>query len=410
MSFMAIVYGVTAFTTLVLLMVAVILFAKWILVPSGNVRILINGDETKKLRVPTGGNLLTTLAEQGVFVSSACGGGGTCAQCKCRVLSGGGEILPTERSSMTRREVREHTRLACQVPVKQDMAIEIPPEVFSVRKWECRVRSNENVATFIKEFVLELPPDEEVDFQAGGYIQIECPPHSLAYKDFHIGEEYRGDWNHFNIWKYRSVVKESTMRAYSMANYPAEKGVILLNIRIATPPPKRDDLPPGIMSSYIFSLQPGDAVTISGPYGEFFVRDTPAEKIYIGGGAGMAPLRSHIFQMLKTLQRGEKISYWYGARSLREAFYVEEFVQLAREFPNFTWHLALSEPLPEDNWTGHVGFIHQVLHDEYLANHRAPEDCEYFMCGPPMMTTAVLNLLDSLGVERESIYFDDFGL
>ncbi|MGL4943587.1 MAG: NADH:ubiquinone reductase (Na(+)-transporting) subunit F [Thermoguttaceae bacterium] len=410
MDILPILYGVAAFTILILLMVAVILAAKRFLVPGGNVRIVVNGDESEPLSVPTGGKLLGTLADVGIFIPSACGGGGTCAQCKCRVISGGGDILPTERSAMTRREVREKTRLACQVAVKQDLSIEIPPEVFSVRKWECKVRSNKNVATFIKEFVLELPQGEEVNFKAGGYIQIECPPHTIDYKDFEIGEEYRGDWDRFNIWKYRSVVTEPTMRAYSMANYPAEKGIIMLNIRIATPPPRRDDLPPGIMSSYIFSLKPGDAVTISGPYGEFFVRDTPAEKIYIGGGAGMAPLRSHIFHMLKTLHRGERISYWYGARSLREAFYTEEFEQLAREFPNFTWHLALSEPLPEDNWTGPVGFIHQVLQKEYLGSHRAPEDCEYFMCGPPMMTAAVLNLLDSLGVERESIYFDDFGL
>ncbi|MCF0233773.1 MAG: NADH:ubiquinone reductase (Na(+)-transporting) subunit F [Thermoguttaceae bacterium] len=405
-----IVAGVVAFTLIVLALVAIILAAKATLVPSGNVNIEINGDASKTLSVPTGGKLLGTLADQKIFVPSACGGGGTCGQCKVRVLSGGGEILPTEVGHMTRKEIKLGTRLACQTPVKQDMKIEIPPEIFSVKKWECTVRSNKNVATFIKELVLELPPGENVDFKAGGYIQIERPAGLVVkYKDFDIQEEYRADWDKYDVWRYVSDVPEGVTRAYSMANYPQEKGLVKLNVRIASPPPRTPNVPPGLMSSFIFSLKPGDKVTVSGPYGEFFVRENDAEKIYIGGGAGMAPLRSHIFEMLKHLDRGEKISYWYGARSLREAFYVDEFEALAKTHPNFSFHLALSEALPEDNWKGLTGFIHQALYDNYLKDHKAPEDCEYFMCGPPMMTQSVLRLLDNLGVERESIFFDDFG-
>ncbi|MGL6227297.1 MAG: NADH:ubiquinone reductase (Na(+)-transporting) subunit F [Thermoguttaceae bacterium] len=405
-----IIAGIIAFPAIILVLVLVILWAQKILVSSGDVKIEINGDTEKALTVSAGGKLLGVLANQGIFIPSACGGGGTCGQCKCRVLGGGGDILPTERGLMNRREVKEHVRLSCQVPVKQDMKIEVNPEIFSIKKWECKVRSNKNVSTFIKEFVLELPEGEHVDFKAGGYIQIEAPPHTVDYKNFDIPEEYREDWDKYNVWQYKSVVKEETVRAYSMANYPEEKGIIMLNVRIATPPPNKPDVPPGIMSSYIFSLKSGDKVTISGPYGEFFIRETPNEKIYIGGGAGMAPLRSHIFEMLKHLHLGVKISYWYGARSLREVFYADEFEALAKEFPNFSWNLALSEPLPEDNWQGPVGFIHQVLHDNYLKHHPAPEDVEYFMCGPPMMSGAVLKMLDQLGVERESIHFDDFGL
>ena len=408
-AYMPVLAGVVAFSLVVLLLVAVILAAKATLIPAGNVKIEINGDPSKALSVATGGKLLGTLADQKIFVPSACGGGGTCGQCKVKVKSGGGDILPTERGHMTRRQIKEGTRLACQCPVKQDLDIEIPPEIFSVKKWVCTVRSNRNVATFIKELVLELPKGENVDFRAGGYIQIECPAYDISYKDYDIQPEYRGDWDKFNLWQYRSIVKEPTMRAYSMANYPQEKGMVMLNVRIASPPPRMAKVPPGIMSSYIFSLKPGDKVTISGPYGEFFIQETPAEKVYIGGGAGMAPLRSHIFELLKHLDAKQKISYWYGARSLREAFYVEEFEELAKEHPNFSWHLALSDPLPEDNWTGSTGFIHQVLHDEYLKSHKAPEDCEYYMCGPPMMVGAVLKMLDNLGVERESIHFDDFG-
>ncbi len=405
-----IISGVVAFTGVVVALALFIYLARRILVPSGDVKITINEDPAKAVTVHTGGKLMGTLADNGIFIPSACGGGGTCGQCKCIVKSGGGDILPTERGQMTRREIKEHVRLSCQVPVKTDMEIEIPAEVFSVKKWECTVRSNDNVATFIKEFIIDLPEGEDVDFKAGGYIQIECPPHTVDYsKDIDIAQEYRGDWDKYDVWRYKSVVTEPTMRAYSMANYPEEKGIIKLNIRIATPPPKRDDVPPGIMSSYIFSRKPGDKVTISGPYGEFFIKETPAEKIYVGGGAGMAPLRSHVFELLKHMDAKQKISYWYGARSLREAFYVDEFEELARKHPNFSWHLALSEPLPEDNWTGPTGFIHQVLLDEYLSKHPSPEDCEYYMCGPGLMTRAMMNMLDNLGVERESIYFDDFG-
>lgn len=400
--------GVVMFTVVVMLLVCAILIARRFLVAQGDVKIEINDDPSKTLTVPAGGKLLQTLASQKIFVASACGGQGTCGQCRLQVLSGGGEILPTEKDHFTRGEVRDHWRLSCQVAVKQDLKIRVPAEVFDVKKWTCTVRSNNNVATFIKQLVLEIPKGEEVNFKAGGYIQIECPPYEVAYKDFDIAEEYRPDWDRFHVWDYVSKVDKPNMRAYSMANYPEEKGIIMLNVRIATPP-RGMNVPPGIMSSYIFSLKPGDKVVISGPYGEFFPQDTQNEMVYIGGGAGMAPLRSHIFDLLKRLKSGRKISYWYGARSLREVFYDDEFRALEKEFPNFSFHLALSDPLPEDNWTGSTGFIHQVLHDEYLKDHQAPECCEYYMCGPPMMTKAVLGMLDSLGVERENIYFDDFG-
>ena len=370
----------------------------------------INDDPSKTLEVPMGGKLLQTLADKKIFVPSACGGGGSCGQCKVQVLEGGGEILPTELGHMSRREVRDHWRLACQTPVKQNMKLQINPEIFSVQKWECTVKSNRNVATFIKELVLELPQGEHVDYRAGGYIQIECDPHTVAYKDFDIDPEYHGDWDKYNLWQYVSTCTEHVTRAYSMASYPAEKGIVMLNVRIASPPPRMPNVPPGLMSSYIFSLKPGDKVTISGPYGEFFVNEkSDSEMIYVGGGAGMAPLRSQIFDELLTKNCQRKISYWYGARSLREVFYADEFDKLAEKFPNFSWHLALSDPLPEDNWKGPTGFIHQCLYDLYLKDHPAPEDCEYYMCGPPMMTGAVVKLLDSLGVERENIYFDDFG-
>ena len=398
------------FTGIVLALVIVILLARKLLVPSGLVTLEINDDPSKTLEVPMGGKLLQTLADKKIFVPSACGGGGSCGQCKVQVLEGGGEILPTELGHMSRREVRDHWRLACQTPVKQNMKLQINPEIFSVQKWECTVKSNRNVATFIKELVLELPKGEHVDYRAGGYIQIECDPHTVAYKDFDIDPEYHGDWDKYNLWQYVSTCTEHVTRAYSMASYPAEKGIVMLNVRIASPPPRMPNVPPGLMSSYIFSLKPGDKVTISGPYGEFFVNEkSDAEMIYVGGGAGMAPLRSQIFDELLTKNCQRKISYWYGARSLREVFYADEFDKLAEKFPNFSWHLALSDPLPEDNWKGPTGFIHQCLYDLYLKDHPAPEDCEYYMCGPPMMTGAVVKLLDSLGVERENIYFDDFG-
>ena len=403
--------GVTMFTAVVLALVVVILIAKARLVASGNVDILINNDPEKAISVPVGGKLLNVLADNGIFVSSACGGGGTCAQCKVHVHEGGGDILPTELSHITKREARERMRLSCQVAVKQDMKIEVPAEVFEVKRWKCKVRSNKDVATFIRELVLELPEGENVDFRAGGFIQIECPPYEADYKDYDIAEEYRPDWDRFNIWRYKSVVKEGgPQRAYSMANYPDEKGIIMLNIRIATPPPRGPEgIPPGVMSSYTYSLKEGDEVTISGPFGEFFAKDTDAEMVFIGGGAGMAPMRSHIFDQLRRICTERKVTFWYGARSLKEMFYEDDFNTLAEENENFTWHTALSEPLPEDNWTGYVGFIHQVLYDNYLRDHPAPEDCEYYICGPPLMLSACLNLLHDLGVEDQNILFDDFG-
>ena len=318
-------------------------------------------------------------------------------------------MLPTEESHFTKRDAKEGWRLSCQTPVKQDMKVEVPEEVFGVKKWECTVESNPNVATFIKELTLRLPEGEDVAFRAGGYVQLECPPHVVNYKDFDIQDEYRGDWDKFNLWRYVSKVDETTIRAYSMANYPDEKGVVKFNIRVASPPPGRDDIPPGKMSSWVFNLKKGDKVTVYGPFGEFFARDTDHEMVFVGGGAGMAPMRSHIFDQLKRLHSTRKISFWYGARSMREAFYVEEFDKLAAENPNFKWHLALSDPLPEDNWTGYTGFIHNVLYENYLKDHPAPEDCEFYMCGPPMMNSAVIKTLLDLGVERENIMLDDFG-
>ena len=400
--------GVGMFTVIVLSLVVLILVARSWLVSSGDVTIEINGE--RKITVPAGGKLLQTLAGQDIFLSSACGGGGSCAQCKCIVESGGGEMLPTEEAHFTRRDASEGWRLSCQTPVKQDMKIRVPEEVFGVRKWECTVESNFNVATFIKELTLRLPEGESVDFRAGGYVQLECPPHEVAYKDFHIQDEFRADWDKFNLWRFVSRVNEPVVRAYSMANYPGEKGIVKFNIRVASPPPKGgDNIPPGKMSSWVFNLKPGDKVTVYGPFGEFFAKETDNEMVFIGGGAGMAPMRSHIFDQLKRLKSQRKISFWYGARSLREAFYVEEFDQLAKENPNFTWTLALSDPLPEDNWTGPTGFIHNVLYESYLKDHPAPEDCEFYMCGPPVMNAAVIKMLTDLGVERDSIFLDDFG-
>lgn len=404
-----IILGVVMFTVIVLLLVLVILFAKSQLVASGNVSISINDNAEHSLTVPIGGKLLNVLAENKVYLPSACGGGGTCGECKCVVLEGGGDVLPTETSKLNRKQIREHYRLSCQVPVKDNIKIEVPAEIFDIRKWDCKVRSNKNVATFIKELVLELPEGENVDFRAGGYIQIEAPPHVVKYSDFSVEDDYKADWDKFNLWRYVSKVDEPVLRAYSMASYPEEKGIIMLNVRIASPPPRMPDVPPGQMSSYIFNLKSGDKVTISGPYGEFFAKKTDAEMVFIGGGAGMAPMRSHIFDQLKRLDTKRKISFWYGARSRRESFYDDEFDKLAEEHKNFEWHLALSEPLPEDNWEGYTGFIHQVLFENYLKDHPAPEDCEYYMCGPPMMNNAVIQMLENLGVERENIMLDDFG-
>ena len=402
-------FGVIGFTLVILALVIVLMFARRRLVQSGPVRIVINEDPEHSLETQAGGTLLGTLAANHIFIPSACGGKGSCGVCKVKVAEGGGAMLPTEAAHVSRGEAREGCRLACQVKVKQDMKIEVPAEVFSVRRWVCRVRSNRNVATFIKELVLELPEGEEVPFRAGGYIQIECPPHVVAYKDFDIAQEYRRDWDKFDQWRFVSRCEQEVQRAYSMANYPEEKGIIMLNVRIASPPPRLPDVPPGVMSSYIFGLAPGDEVTISGPYGEFFARPTDNEMIFIGGGAGMAPMRSHIFDQFRRLQTTRKVSFWYGARSLREAFYIEDFDAIAAENENFSWHLALSEPLEEDNWTGLTGFIHQVLYDNYLKDHPAPEDCEYYICGPPMMNDAVIQMLTDLGVEPENILFDDFG-
>ncbi|MBU2705228.1 NADH:ubiquinone reductase (Na(+)-transporting) subunit F [Zooshikella marina] len=400
--------GVAMFTVIVLALVAVILVARSKLVSTGDVTININDDPEKSVTTAAGGKLLQTLAENNIFLSSACGGGGSCAQCKCKVLDGGGSILPTEESHFNKREANEGWRLACQVPVKQNMQIEVPEEFFGVKKWECTVKSNHNVATFIKELVLELPEGEVVNFRAGGYVQLEAPPHEVHYKDFDVEEEYRPDWDKFNLWQYVSKVDEPVIRAYSMANYPEEKGVLKFNIRIASPPPG-SDVPPGKMSSWVFNLKPGDKVTVYGPFGEFFAKDTEAEMVFIGGGAGMAPMRAHIFDQLKRLNSKRKMSFWYGARSKREMFYIEDYDHLAAENDNFEWHVALSDPQPEDNWTGYTGFIHQVLLENYLKDHPAPEDCEYYMCGPPMMNAAVIKMLEDLGVEPENILLDDFG-
>jgi Na+-transporting NADH:ubiquinone oxidoreductase subunit F len=401
-------YSVVVFTSILLLLAVLILWIRARLVPRGDVNIRVN--EKLDLTASTGGRLLGTLADAGIFVPSACGGGGTCGQCRVRILSGGGLLLPTEASLISKREASDGERLACQVAVSEDLEIQVPEEVFGVKKWQCRVRSNDNVATFIKELVLELPAGETLDFKAGGYIQIECPPHELSYSTFEIAAEYFDDWRRFRLLELESIVTEPAVRAYSMANYPEESDIIMLNVRIATPPPNANGkVPPGVMSSYIFNLKPGAEVTVSGPYGEFLAKDTDAEMVFIGGGAGMAPMRSHIFDQLKRLHSSRKISFWYGARSLREAFYVEEFDQLQAGHDNFSWHLALSDPLPEDNWSGLVGFIHEVLYENYLKEHPAPEDCEYYMCGPPMMIAAVTRLLEDLGVEDENVLFDDFG-
>ncbi|APZ91020.1 NADH:ubiquinone reductase (Na(+)-transporting) subunit F [Fuerstiella marisgermanici] len=405
---MTVILGVAIFTGVVAALVWLIVAARSQLVSTGDVSIVINDQKT--ISIPAGGKLLNALADEGIFVSSACGGGGTCAQCKVNVLEGGGDILPTEKTHINKKAEREGCRLSCQVAVKQDMKIEVPHEALETKKWRCKVRSNRNVATFIKELVLELPEGEDVGFKAGGYIQIEAPPHVVNYRDFDIDEEYHSDWDNFNVWDNISKVDETVIRAYSMANYPGEKGIIMLNVRVASPPPRSPKgTPPGKMSSYIFNLKPGDEVTISGPYGEFFIKETPAEKIYIGGGAGMAPLRSHTFELFKNMHTDCKVSYWYGGRSVRELFYLEEFEELEKKHDNFSMHIALSDPLPEDNWTGLTGFIHQVLHDEYLSKHPAPEDCEYYICGPPIMLKCVQDMLSDLGVEPENIAFDDFG-
>ena len=399
--------GVGMFTAVVLALVAFILAAREKLVSTGLVTIDVNGE--KDITVPSGDKLLLTLSNAGLFLASACGGGGTCAQCKCIVTEGGGSMLPTEESHFSKREANEGWRLSCQTAVKQDMKVIIPEEVFGVKQWECTVEANPNVATFIKELTLRLPDGESVDFKAGGYVQLECPPHHVKYSDFDIEDEYRADWDRFGFFKHESIVNESVIRAYSMANYPEEKGIVKFNIRCATPPPGTEGIPPGVMSSWAFNLKPGDRVNVFGPFGEFFAKETSTEMVFIGGGAGMAPMRSHLFDQLRRLKTDRKISFWYGARSMRECFYNDEYDTLAGENDNFEWHLALSDSQPEDKWDGHKGFIHQVLYENYLKEHPAPEDCEYYMCGPPMMNSAVISMLLDLGVERDNIFLDDFG-
>ncbi len=410
----SIVTAIAAFVAITLILVALLLYAKKKLTSSGTVTIDINDGE-KSIEAESGSTLLTTLGENGVYLPSACGGGGSCGMCKCQVLEGGGEILPTEVNFFTRRQQQEKWRLGCQVKVKENLKIHVPEEVLGVKKWECEVVSNHNVATFIKEFVVKLPEGETLNFRAGGYIQIDVPKYEVDFaKDVDVEPEYREDWDAMNLWSLKAVNKEETFRAYSMANHPAEGNIVMLNIRIATPPWDRAaggfmNVPPGVCSSYIFSRKPGDKVTVSGPYGEFFMRDTPNEKMFIGGGAGMAPMRSHIFDLFLTKKWTGPATFWYGARSKREIFYQDDFDRIQQEHPNFNYTIALSDPKPEDNWTGKTGFIHQVIYDQYLSKHEAPEDIEYYLCGPPMMIDAVLKMLDSLGVPAENILFDDFG-
>lgn len=399
--------GVTFFTAIVLALVGVILAARSRLVASGNVTIHVNDE--RDVAAPVGSKLIGALSDAQLFLPAACGGGGTCAQCRVKVFSGGGAILPAETSHITKREALEGERLACQVTVKQDMRIRIPDEVFGIKKWLCTVRSNHSLTTYIKELILDVPQDVDVNFRAGGYVQLECPPHHIRFADFDIEEEFREDWDRFDLWRYESRVTEVTERAYSMANYPGEKGLIILDIRLALPPGSDPSIPPGVMSSYVFSLKPGDQITVSGPFGDFFAREGDAEMVFIGGGAGMAPLRSHIFDQLFRLKSNRKLSFWYGARSLREVFYVEDFNKLEREHEDFHWHIALSDPRAEDSWDGYVGFVHNMLYELHLRDHPAPEDCEYYICGPPMMNAGIVNVLRTMGVEDDNILLDDFG-
>jgi Na+-transporting NADH:ubiquinone oxidoreductase subunit F len=405
--------SILTFLFMILLLVSILLFAKKKLTPQGTVKVIIN--EENEIEAEPGGTLLGLLSEQQIFLPSACGGGGTCGMCKAQVFEGGGDILPTETGFFTRKEAQNNWRLGCQVKVRGDMKIAVPEEIFGIKKWECEVISNESVATFIKEFVVKLPEGETLDFRSGGYIQIDVPKCEVDYKNIEIGEEYREDWDKFNMWDLKMKNPEPIFRAYSMANHPAEGNIVMLNIRIATPPwdPKNKGfmkVNPGICSSYIFNLKPGDKVTVSGPYGEFFIKDTKREMMFIGGGAGMAPMRSHIFDLFHTKKTTDrKATFWYGGRSLRELFYIDEFRAIEKEYPNFSFHIGLSEPMPEDNWEGDVGFIHQIILDNYLSKHDEPEEIEYYLCGPPMMNDAVFKMLDELGVPPENIAFDDFG-
>jgi Na+-transporting NADH:ubiquinone oxidoreductase subunit F len=396
-----------AFSSFILALVVVLMYAEKKLVHQGKVKININDDEEKSVEVDAGGNLLTVLSNNKIFLPSACGGGGTCGMCKCQIVDGGGDVLPTEKTLLTRSDIKENWRIACQVKVKEDLNIHVPEEIFSINKFECEVISNDNVATFIKELKLQLPKGEHMDFQAGGYIQIYIPPYGLDFNEFEVEDQYHPDWDKYNIWDYKSSNDEEIFRAYSMANYPAEGDIVMLNVRIATPPPGTN-YPPGIASSYIFNLKPGDKVTVSGPYGEFFIKDSDREMIYVGGGAGMAPMRSHLFHLFNTLKTGRKVNFFYGARSLREMFYDDEFKAIKEKFPNFSYTVALSEPMPEDNWTGPVGFIHQVVQDTYLNDHEDPGEIEYYLCGPPMMIDAVNKMLYNMGVDNEMIAYDVF--
>ena len=410
MDILVVISGVIVFLFIAYTLVTVLFLAEKKLISQDNVVIGINDDPEKSFKVKPGGTLLSSLANQNIFVPSACGGGGTCGVCKCQVNEGGGDLLPTEAGHISRSEAKDNWRLSCQVKVRENMKVELPSEILDVRKWECIVKSNRSVATFIKELILELPKGEIIDFQSGGYIQIDIPKYKCSFSEFNVEDEYRGDWDKFKMW---DLIAENTeddvFRAYSMANHPAEGNMVMLNVRIAHPPPQKWDAPPGVASSYIYNLKAGDKVTISGPYGEFFIKDTDREMVYVGGGAGMAPMRSHIFHLFDTLETGRKVSYWYGARSMREMFYDDHFKKIQEKFPNFTYHVALSDPLPEDNWKGFTGFIHQVVLDNYLKDHEDPTEIEYYMCGPPMMNTAVQNMLDDIGVEQEMIDFDDFG-
>lgn len=407
-----IITSVIVFLIAVLIPVAILVIVRKRLTPQGKVNIDINDE--KSLEVEPGNSLLATLANEQIFLPSACGGGGNCGMCKCQVLEGGGAILPTETGFFSRKEQQNHWRLGCQVKVREDMKIHINPQIFGIRKWECEVVSNRNVATFIKEFKVKLPEGEHLNFKSGGYIQIDVPKIDVKYKDIVVNEEYQKDWEKFHMFDLVMHNPEPQFRAYSMANHPAEDNIIMLNVRIATPPFDRVNggfmkVNPGVCSSYIYSLKPGDKVMISGPYGEFHVKDTDNEMIFIGGGAGMAPMRSHILDQFLTKHTKRKASFWYGGRSLRELFYIDDFKKIEAENPNFKFNIALSAPLPDDNWTGYVGNIHEVLFENYLKSHEAPEDIEYYLCGPPMMTQAVLKMLDNLGVPKDNIMFDDFG-
>ena len=401
--------SIIVFTIVIFFLVMLLTFAESKLLPQGEVEILINDNKEKSPRVNPGGSLLNILSQKGIFIPSACGGGGTCAQCICQVHNGGGEILTTELNHISRNDAKKDWRLACQVKVRENMKISIPDEVFSIQKWECTVKSNDNVATFIKELVLELPEGDNLNFQAGGYIQIDIPKYEIDFKNFDIQDEYKEDWDNYKIWDLKGLNDENQFRAYSMANHPAEGNIVMLNVRIATPPPPLwNDVLPGIASSYIFNLKAGDKVTVSGPYGEFFIKDSDREMVYVGGGAGMAPMRSHLFHLFHTLKTGRKVTYWYGARSRREMFYDDEFKKIQDKFPNFKYHVALSDPQEGDDWTGYTGFIHQVLLDNYLDEHDDPTEIEYYMCGPPMMVEAAENMLYDLGVDSEMIAFDKF--